>query len=308
MGPLKGFKIVEIAGLGPSQFAGMLLADMGASVIRIGRPFDTDVGFAIDPRFDILNRSRSTIGVDLKIREGAELVLDLCEDADAIFEGFRPGAMERLGLGPGQCMQRNPKLVYGRMTGWGQDGPLARVDGVPSLMTMLHGYLAAGMWSEERDENIQDGAAPFFAKTYRTLDDEHMVIAPIEGRFFKILLDKLGLDDIDPAQQYRQSEWGELKRRFEGVFKTRTRDEWCEILEPTDACATPILSASEAMEHPHYKARGTFVTVDGIKQAAPAPRFSRTSSEISSAAGPIEADTRQALKQWGASGKVLGRF
>ena len=374
MGPLKGFKIVEIAGLGPSQFAGMLLADMGASVIRIDRPFDADVGFAIEPHFDILNRSRPTIGVDLKTKEGTELVLDLCEDADAIFEGFRPGAMERLGLGPDQCMQRNPKLVYGRMTGWGQDGPLAKVaghdpnfialsgiysaigekggdpvypsnligdmggggtylvmgvlaalleagqsgqgqvvdaamvDGVPSLMTMLHGYLAAGMWSEERGENIQDGAAPFFAKTYRTLDHKHIVIAPIEGRFFKILLDKLGLEDIDPAHQYRQSEWGELKRRFEEVFRTRTRDEWCEILEGTDACVTPILSASEAMEHPHYKARGTFVTIDGIKQAAPAPRFSRTSSEISSAAGPIETDTRQALKQWGASGKVLGRF
>ena len=370
MGPLDGFKIIEIAGIGPGQLAGMLLADMGASLIRIDRPFDADVGFAIDPRFDILNRSRPVIGVDLKTKEGAALVLDLCEDADAIFEGFRPGVMERLGLGPEECLQRNPKLVYGRMTGWGQEGPLsgaaghdpnyialagiyaaivekggdpvyplnligdmggggaylvmgmlaalleaaksgkgqvvdaAMVDGAASLMTMMHGFLAAGIWKEERGSNILDGGAPF-VRAYRTLDDKHIVIAPIESRFFKVLLHKLELDGFDPGDQYEESKWPELQNRFEEIFKTRTRDEWCALLEGTDACVTPVLGISEAMEHPHIKARGTFVSVDGVKQAAPAPRFSRTPTEISSAAGPLETDPLQALKQWGASEKAL---
>jgi alpha-methylacyl-CoA racemase len=373
MGPLKGFKIIEIAGIGPGQLAGMLLADMGASLVRIDRPFDADIDFDMDPRFDILNRSRPIIGVDLKTREGADLVLDLCEDADAIFEGFRPGTMERLGLGPDECLQRNPKLVYGRMTGWGQDGPLAKavghdpnyialagiysaigekggdpvyplnligdmggggaylvmgmlaalleagksgkgqvvdaamVDGAASLMTMMHGFLAAGMWKEERGSNILDGGAPF-ARAYRTQDDKHIVIAPIESRFFKVLLNLLGLDDIDPADQYRRSQWGELQRRFEAVFITRTRDEWCDLLEGTDACFAPVLSMSESTQHAHNKARGTFVTIDGIKQAAPAPRFSRTHSEISSAAGPAEPDLYRVLKQWGASKKVLDQL
>ena len=373
MGPLEGFKIIEIAGIGPGQFAGMLLADMGASLVRIDRSLDTEADFQIDPRFDILNRSRPNIGVDLKTKQGTELVLDLCEDADAIFEGFRPGVMERLGLGPDECMQRNPKLVYGRMTGWGQDGPLAKavghdpnyialtgafaaigekgrdpvyplnlvgdmggggtflvmgmlaalleagksgigqvvdaamVDGAASLMTMMHGFLSAGMWKEERGTNILDGGAPF-ARAYRTLDDKHIVIAPIESRFFKVLLNKLGLNDIDPTDQYRQSQWGELRRQFEEVFITRTRDEWCDLLEGTDACFSPVLSMSESTEHAHNKARGTFVTIDGIKQAAPAPRFSRTPSEIISAAGPAEPDLREDLEQWGASRNVLDQL
>ena len=258
MGPLEGFKIIEIAGVGPGQLAGMLLADMGASVVRIDRPLELGTASPIEPRFDILNRNRPIIGVDLKTGEGAGLVLNLCEDADAIFEGFRPGVMERLGLGPDVCLERNPKLVYGRMTGWGQDGPLsdaaghdpnfialagvygaigekgadpayplnlvgdmggggtylvigllaalleagrsgkgqvvdaAMVDGAASLMTMIHGLLAAGMWIEERGANILDGGAPF-ARAYRTLDDRHVVIAPVENRFFDALLTKLGI-------------------------------------------------------------------------------------------------------------------
>lgn len=372
MGPLEGIKIIEIAGIGPGQLAGMLLADMGATLVRIERPFDADIDFEMNPRFDILNRSRPTIGVDLKTKEGAELVLDLCEDADAIFEGFRPGVMERLGLGPENCFERNPKLVYGRMTGWGQDGPLAdsvghdpnyialsgvfsaigekggnpvyplnligdmggggvylvmgmlaalleagksgkgqivdaaMVDGTASLMTMMHGFLAAGMWKEQRGSNILDGGAPF-VRAYRTLDDKHIVIAAIESKFFRVLLKKLGLDDIDPGDQYRQSEWVRLQKRFEEVFITRTRDEWCDLLEGSDACFTPILGIHECMDHPHNKARGTFVTVDGIKQAAPAPRFSRTRSEISSAAGPADPNILKVLKAWGASSKALSK-
>ena len=373
MGPLDGFKIIEIAGMGPGQLDGLLLVVMGASLVRIDRPVDTDDALAIDPHFDILNRSRPIIQVDLKSKQGVELVLDLCEDADAIFEGFRPGVMERLGLGPQECMRRNPKLVYGRMTGWGQEGPLAKavghdpnflaltgiyaaigekggdpvyplnliadmggggtylvmgmlaalleagksgrgqivdtamVDGAASLMTMTHGFLAAGTWKEERGSNILDGGAPY-ARSYRTLDDKYIVIAPLESKFFKLLLDKLGLDDIDPADQRDQSKWPGLKSRFEEVFKTRTREEWCGLLEGTDVCLTPVLGISEAMEHPHIKARGTFVDVEGVMQAAPAPRFSRTPSEIGSAAGAAEADIWRVLEKWGASEKVLRRF
>lgn len=373
MGPLNGYRIIEIAGIGPGQLAGMLLADMGASVVRIDRPANPGLGLEADPRFDILNRNRPLIAVDLKTSKGVELVLDLCEEADAIFEGFRPGVMERLGLGPGECLQRNPKLVYGRMTGWGQDGPLAKavghdpnfialtgifsaigekggnpvyplnligdmggggaylvmgmlaalleagksgkgqvvdaamVDGAASLMTMIHGYLAAGLWKEERGSNLLDGGSPF-VRVYRTLDDRHIVIAPIESRFFKVLLEKLELEDFDPDDQYDESKWPGLQSRFEEIFKTRTRDEWCELLEGTDACFTPILGIEEAMEHPHMKARGTFVTVEGVKQAAPAPRFSRTPSEIRMAAGPEVADPRQALVDWGASEQVLRYF
>jgi len=373
MGPLKGFKIIEIAGIGPGQLAGMLLADMGASLIRIDRPADARPGAIIESRFDVLNRSRPLIELDLKSKEGADLVLDLCADADAIFEGFRPGVMERFGLGPEACMRRNPKLVYGRMTGWGQQGPLAEavghdanfvavagvygaigeaggdpvyplnlvgdmggggtylvmgmlaalleagksgrgqvvdaamVDGAASLMSMIHGLMAAGMWKEERGSNLLDGGTPFF-RAYRTLDDKHVVIAPLESRFYKILLNTLGLDDIDPADQYKRSTWDKLQRRFAEVFKTRTRDAWCEILEGTDACFSPVMGITESMEHPHNKARGTFVTVNGIKQAAPAPRFSRTASEISQPAGDAEPDVYDVLNQWGASDKTLGRL
>lgn len=373
MGPLKDFKIIEIAGLGPGQFAGMLMADMGASLVRVARPGDAGIGLGLAARFDLMNRSRPIIEVDLKSPQGAGLVLDLCADADAIFEGFRPGVMERLGLGPDECMARNAKLVYGRMTGWGQSGPLAdtvghdpnyialagvyasigekggdpvyplnlvgdmggggvylvmgllaalleagksgrgqvvdaaMVDGAASLMTPIHGLLAAGLWKEERGSNILDGGAPFVG-SYRTLDGKYVAIAPLEKRFFKVLLQRLGLDDIDPEAQYTQSEWGGLRRRFAAVFQTRTRDEWCTILQHADTCFAPVLELHEAMEHPHNKARKTFVKVDGIAQPAPAPRFSRTGSQISCAAGPAQADMQRVLRDWGASDEVLAKL
>jgi alpha-methylacyl-CoA racemase len=373
MGPLEGYKVIEIAGVGPGQLAGMLLADMGASVVRIDRPFDADIGFNLDPRFDLMNRSREVVGVDLKSSGGASLVLDLCEDADAIFEGFRPGVMERLGLGPEACMARNPKLVYGRMTGWGQEGPLAdaaghdpnyialagvygaigehggdpvyplnligdmgggatylvmgllaalleagksgkgqvvdaaMVDGAASLMTIMHGLLAAGEWSEERGTNVLDGGAPF-VRAYRTKDDRHIAIAPIENRFFRSLLEKLGIDDIDPEDQFDRSKWAAIRQRLEAVFSSRTRDEWCDLLEGTDTCFAPVLGISESMDHRHNVARETFVTVDGVRQAAPAPRFSRTRSEISIPAGPASDDVVTVLRKWGASDKALSHF
>ncbi len=373
MGPLKDFKIIEIAGVGPSQFAGMLMADMGASVVRLARPGNAGAGLQIAPGFNLMNRSRPTIEVDLKTKKGVGLVLDLCADADAIFEGFRPGVMERLGLGPDICMARNAKLVYGRMTGWGQSGPLAgaaghdsnyialagvyasigekggapvyplnlvgdmggggaylvmgilaalleagksgkgqvvdaaMVDGAASLMTAIHGLLAAGLWKDARGSNILDGAAPFVC-AYRTRDDLYVAISPLEHSFFKELLKRLGLDDIDPAVQYQQSEWDSLHQRLADVFLTRTRDEWCAILEGTDTCFAPILGLREAVQHPHNRERKTFVEVAGIPQPAPAPRFSRTPSVISSAAGPATPDLQRVLEQWGACKKTLDKL
>ena len=373
MGPLEGFKIIEIAGIGPGQFAGMLLADMGASVVRIERPVQGEAVFAADARFNLMNRSRPLIGVDLKTQQGVQLVLDLCENADAIFEGFRPGVMERLGLGPDACMTRNPKLVYGRMTGWGQQGPLAEtighdanfialsgvyagigekggspvyplnlvgdmggggaylvigmlsamleatksgkgqvvdsamVDGAASQMSSIWGFRAAGAWKDERGSNILDGGAPFYT-AYRTRDNRHIAVAPIENRFYRNLLTVLGLDDIDPARQHDQSQWDTVRQKLQTVFEARTSDEWCEILEGTETCCTPILDMSEVTSHPHIEARKTFVSIDGITQPAPAPRFSRTESEISSAAGPVRSDLYQVLKEWGASADVLGNL
>ena len=373
MGPLKGFKIIEIAGIGPGQFAGMLLADMGANVVRIERPVQGETIFAAGARFNLMNRSRPLIGVDLKTQQGVQLVLDLCEDADAIFEGFRPGVMERLGLGPDACMTRNPKLVYGRMTGWGQQGPLAEtighdanfialsgvyagigekggspvyplnlvgdmggggaylvigmlsamleatksgkgqvvdsamVDGAASQMSSIWGFRAAGAWKDERGSNLLDGGAPF-CTAYRTSDNRHIAVAPIENRFYRNLLNVLGLDDIDPARQHDQSQWGTVRQKLQTVFETRTRDEWCESLEGTETCCTPILDMSEVTSHPHNVARKTFVSIDGITQPAPAPRFSRTESKISSAAGPARSDLYQVLKEWGASADVLAKL
>ena len=345
MGPLKGYKIIEIAGIGPSQFCGMLLADMGAELIRLERPLIEDLGVAMPAKFNLTNRSRPTIAVDLKTGQGTKLVLRLCEDADAIFEGFRPGVMERLGLGPVQCMARNPRLVYGRMTGWGQNGPLAdtaghdpnyialagalacigekdgdpvypmnligdfggggaylaigllaailettksgkgqvvdaaMVDGVASLMTFIIGLQKGGLWSNVRGSNILDGGAPF-ARTYRTSDCKHIVVAPIENRFFRELLGKLEIDDIDASRQLDPSYWPAIEARLAEVFRQRTRDEWCDLLEGTDTCFAPVLNLAEAPGHPHNIARKNHVQVDGILQPAPAPRFSRTASAI----------------------------
>lgn len=364
MGPLSGFRIVEIAGIGAGQLCGMLLADMGAQVIRVNRPLAGDLGIAMPAKFNLMNRSRPSIAVDLKHPDGVELVLALCESADALFEGFRPGVMERFGLGPETCMARNERLVYGRMTGWGQSGPLANsvghdtnyiaisgalhsigepgrrppiplnligdfggggvylalgilaamleatrsgkgqivdaamVDGSASMLTMFYGLMAAGVWGAERGTNILDGGAPF-VQVYVTSDQEFVAVCAIEGRFFQALLDGLGIQDIDSADQYNRRMWPQHKARFEEVFGTKTRDEWCRILEGTDACFAPVLSMSEAPKHAHNRARATFVDVDGITQPAPAPRFSRTRSEIRSS--PTEPGADSALEEWGFS-------
>lgn len=366
MGPLTGFRMIEIAGIGPGQFCGMLLADMGAQLIRIDRTAATDLDIGMPSKYNLMNRSRPAIGVDLKSQSGVDLVLRLCENADALFEGFRPGVMERLGLGPDDCMARNERLVYGRMTGWGQTGPLAgavghdgnyaaltgviaaigekdgppsiplnltadfggggaylaigilaalleasrsgkgqvvdaaMVDGAASLMTMFYGLHAAGFWRDQRGSNILDGAAPFY-RAYRTSDDTYVIVCAIERRFFKALIELLAIDDIDLAEQHDQSKWPAQIERFEAVFASKTRDEWCELLEGTNACFAPVLSLAEAPKHPHNEARKTFVTVDGILQPAAAPRFSRTKSEIQNAPGEAGENDRKALLDWGLS-------
>ncbi|MCH8070669.1 MAG: CoA transferase [Proteobacteria bacterium] len=366
MGPLSGFRMIEIAGIGPGQFCGMLLADMGAQLIRVDRTADADPGIGMPSKYNLMNRSRPAIGVDLKSQPGVDLVLRLCENADALFEGFRPGVMERLGLGPDDCMARNERLVYGRMTGWGQTGPLAgavghdgnyaaltgviaaigekdgppsiplnltadfggggaylaigilaalleasrsgkgqvvdaaMVDGAASLMTMFYGLHAAGFWRDQRGSNILDGAAPFY-RAYRTSDDTYVIVCAIERRFFKALIELLAIDDIDLAEQHEQSKWPAQIERFEAVFASKTRDEWCELLEGTNACFAPVLSLAEAPKHPHNEARKTFVTVDGILQPAAAPRFSRTKSEIQNAPGEAGENDRKALLDWGLS-------
>lgn len=366
MGPLHGFKIIEIAGIGPGQFCGMLLADMGAQLIRIDRPGESDYDIGIPAEFNLMNRSRPVMRVDLKTAAGIDLVLRLCEGADALFEGFRPGAMERLGLGPNECMARNGKLVYGRMTGWGQTGPLAdavghdgnyaalagviaaigerdgppsiplnltadfggggaylamgilaalleagrsgkgqvvdaaMVDGAASQMTLFYGLHAGGLWQDQRGSNILDGAAPFY-RAYRTSDDRYIIVCAIERRFFKALLELLGIDDTTLAEQYDRSKWPKQIARFTSVFAGRTRDEWCTLLEGTDACFAPVLSLTEAPQHEHNQSRGTFVDVDGVTQPAPAPRFSRTVSEIGNAPGAVNADVVEVLLDWGLS-------
>ena len=373
MGPLHGYKIVEIAGIGPGQLCGMLLADMGAQLIRIDRDSRAVRGVDIPARFNLMNRSRPAIVVDLKNPEGVALVLRLCEQADALFEGFRPGVMERLGLGPEVCTARNAKLVYGRMTGWGQTGPLAQtaghdanyialagvlasigerdgppvyplnligdfgggalymamgilaalletarsgqgqvvdtamVDGAASLMTLFHGLMAAGLWREQRGSNILDAGAPY-VHVYRTQDDQYVAVSPIEGKFFAELLEGLGLSELDPADQNDPQRWPEHREKLEAVFLTRTRDEWCELLEGTDACCAPVLTMSESIRHPHNQARGTYVTVDGIVQPAPAPRFSRTAAEIQSPPKEPGSGVEQALADWGLTGDEVGQL
>jgi len=364
MGPLQGFRIIEMAGIGPTQLCGMLLADMGAEIVRIRRPGAANPGVDIPSRYNLMNRSRPTVAVDLKSPRGADLVLRLCERADAIFEGFRPGVMEKLGLGPDVCRARNPRLVYGRVTGWGQDGPLAgavghdtdyialagalhcigdadrppplplnlvadfgggaldlalgmlaamleanrsgngqvvdaaMLDGVASMLTLFYGLRAAGSWSDRRQSNLLDGAAPF-ARCYETSDGRYIAVCALETTFFAALLQALGIDDIDVRDQYDMARWPGQCATLANVFRTKTRDEWSAILAGTDACAAPVLSLDEATQHPHNVARRTFVEVGGIRQPAAAPRFSRTQSEIRH--GPLEIDglPRDFLRRWG---------
>lgn len=363
-GPLAGLRIVEFAGVGPGPFCAMLLADMGAEVITLDRTVPSGLGIRKEPRFNPTTRSRRSIAVDLKQPEGREAALRLIAKADALIEGHRPGVMERLGLGPDVCLDANPALVYGRMTGWGQDGPMAyavghdlnylaisgvlsllgprdrppaiplnlladlggggvylafgtlaailsaqrtgqgqvvdaaMLDGVQSLMTHQFGFFASDRWVHEREANFLDGGAPWY-NTYETADGKYVSVAPVERKFYDALLEGMGLDPADMPDQLDSSTWPELKARFTAIFRTKTRDEWCAIMEGRDACFAPVLSVNEAMAHPHLNARGAFVEVDGVVQPAPAPRFSRTPAAVRSAPPQPGEHTDAVLSDWG---------
>lgn len=372
MGPLKGAKMVEIGSIGPGPFCAMMLADMGAEIIRIDRKNKPPISF-LSEKNEIMNRGRKSIAIDIKKSEGVETVLQLIEKADALIEGFRPGVMERLGLGPDVCFKKNPKLIYGRMTGWGQTGPLAHaaghdinyislsgalhaigrrgdkplpplnlvgdfggggmflafgiacalfeaqksgqgqvvdagmVDGSAVLMSHTYSFLAGGFWEDKCGVNILDTGA-YFYETYETADNKWISIGSIEPKFYALLLQKAEINDSDFNEQMDQQKWPELKEKIAKVFKSKTRDEWCEIMEGTDVCFAPVLSMTEAKNHPHNVARKTFVEIDGVTQAAPAPRFSRTKAEIQSPPPKHGEHTESALSEWGISNDDIERL
>jgi len=373
MGPLAGKRIIEIGGIGPAPVCGMMLADMGAEVIVVERKAEpaNETGMLEDANAMIMNRGKKSIAVDLK-RDGAtDVVLRLLRDADGLIEGFRPGVMERLGLGPDTCIEANPRLVYGRMTGWGQNGPLAQVaghdinyvalsgalwyggradspptvpptlvgdiaggsmlltvgmlaamlhaqatgkgqvvdaamcDGAASATTLLYALFQNGQWSSKRQDNLLDGASHWY-DTYETADAKFVSIGSIEPQFYAQLLEKLGLSgDPDFSQQYEKKSWPNLKMRFTDIFKSKTRAEWCDLMEGTDICFAPVLDFDEAPEHPHNKARGNFTEVAGVKQPAPAPHFSETASEVSSGPPSAGQDTETVLRAAGYSAEQL---
>lgn len=370
-GPLAGIRVVELASIGPGPFCAMVLADMGADVVRVDRAGTVGGGDPSSPPLTIFNRGRRSVGVDLKHPEGVETVLRLVEEADALVEGFRPGVTERLGLGPDTCLARNPRMVYGRMTGWGQDGPYASaaghdinyialagalepigrrgeapvpplnlvgdfggggmllalgvcaalveagrsgrgqvvdaamVDGAALLTTMVHAFRAMGMWSDERGTNLLDTGAHFY-DVYETADGGYVSIGSIESQFYAELLERAGLaDDPDFAAQMDRSRWPSLKERLAAVFRTKTREEWCALMEHTDVCFAPVLSMAEAPEHPHNRARGTFTSVAGVVQPAPAPRFSRTPAAIQRPPAHAGQHTDEALSDWGFDAEEL---
>ncbi len=362
MGPLAGVTVIEMAGLAPGPFAAMMLADMGARVLRVDRPGAPESRPGARP--NLVNRNRDAIALDVKTPEGVAALRRLIGSADALIEGFRPGVMERLGLGPDACLAANPKLVYGRMTGWGQDGPLAlaaghdvnyialtgalhsvgtaddiaiplnligdfagggmflavgilaalyeakssgkgqvvdtaMVDGANALMMYMHAYRAAGNWSDTRGRNVLDGGSHFYA-VYSTQDDRHVSVAASEPKFYAELLRFTGLDTAtDLPAQHDKSQWPAMKARLAAIFATRTREQWCALMEGSDACFAPVLTMGEAIDHPHNRARGAFVEIDGVVQPAPAPRFGRSVPDMPTAPKPSGVDTEATLAKWG---------
>ena len=355
-GPLKGVRVVELAGIGPGPFCAMMLGDLGADVVRIARP-----GATAD-NTDVTSRNRRSVQLDLHTPEGRHRALALIAATDLLIEGYRPGVMERLGLGPDLCLQRNPRLVYGRMTGWGQTGPLAQAaghdinyiaitgalhatgrpneppapplnligdygggammlavgllaalheardsgrgqvvdaamsDGAALLSAFVYGLKAQGRWSNARGENLLDGGAPFY-DSYACADGRYIAIGAIEPQFYAELRQRCGIHDplfddaADPAR------WPLLKLKLADIFRTRTREQWCVLLEGTDACFAPVLDWDEAPQHPHQRARQSYVTVEGVLQPSPAPRFSRTPSEVPLPAR--ESEIGEVLARWG---------
>jgi len=370
-GPLQGIRVIELAGLGPAPFGGMLLADLGAEVVRIDRT-KGGAGIGLETPYDVLARGRKFVRADLKHPRGKEVVLRLVDQADALIEGFRPGVLERLGLGPDVLLARNPRLVIGRMTGWGQDGPLAEraghdinyialagalfsigqkdgppvvplnligdfggggmllafgivcallearvsgrgqvvdaamVDGAALLTAGVHGMLAQGVFREKRGESILNGGAPFYG-VYECADGEFVTIGALEPQFYDELVARLGLDAAVFADRHPRN-WAAQRSALAAVFKTRTRDEWCELLQNTDICFAPVLRMTEAPNHPHNRARGTFTEINGLVQPAPAPRFSRTQTVVNEAAAPPGTHTDEVLTRWGFSSSEIAEL
>jgi alpha-methylacyl-CoA racemase len=371
-GPLRGIKVIEVAGIGPGPFCAMVLADLGAEVLRIDRSAAVRGERDERARFDVLARGRKSVGLDLKHPEGVAALLRLVERADVLTEGFRPGVMERLGLGPDVCLARNPRLVYGRMTGFGQSGPLAQaaghdinyialagclahlgrkgeaplpplnlvgdfggggmllalgilaalvergtsgkgqvvdaamVDGAALLMAFIHGFYSLGGWGE-RGTNLLDTGAHFY-EAYETKDGKHVSIGSIEPQFYAELVKLAGLEGEKLPAQMDRTQWPAMKERLAAIFRTKTRDEWCRIMEGTDVCFAPILTISEAYAHPHNVARGTFVEVAGVPQPRPAPRFSRTDGEVARPPPAAGEHTDEALAEWGFSGEEIRKL
>jgi len=371
-GPLVGYKVIEIAGIGPGPFAAMLLADMGAEVIRVERAAAVRGPAPDTAHPDISRRGRRNVALDLKHPDGVATLLDLVESADAIIEGFRPGVMERLGIGPDTCLARNPRLVFGRMTGWGQDGPYASaaghdinyialagalahygrageaptppmnmvgdfggggmflafgvvcalleaqrsglgqvvdaamVDGTATLMTMFWFMSQAGVHdASRRGVNLLDTGAHFY-DVYECADGEYISIGSIEPQFYAELLRLTGLTgDEEFERQMDQSAWPHLKQRITDVFRSKTRDQWCELMEHTDVCFAPVLRMDEASRHPHNVARGTFLERDGMTQPAPAPRFSRTVPTVERSPAHDGQHTVEVLTDWGVAAERI---
>ncbi|MFE9381996.1 CaiB/BaiF CoA transferase family protein [Streptomyces sp. NPDC007025] len=361
-GPLAGVRVVELAGIGPGPFAAMTLADLGADVVRVDRPGGGALGVA--PEYDVTNRNKRSVLLDLKQQAGVAAALSLIERADVLVEGFRPGVAERLGVGPDVCLARNPRLVYGRMTGWGQDGPLAAraghdlgyiavtgalgmtgpaegppvapanllgdyaggslylvvgvlaalhhargpqgagqvvdaaiVDGTSHLTAMIQGLLAAGGWQDRRAANLLDGGCPFYG-TYATADGGFMAVGALEPAFYAEFTRLLGIAEEAPPRA-DPAAWDELRELIAARFASRTRAEWTEVFEDSDACVAPVLSLTEAPSHPHLAARGTYLEHSGIAQPAPAPRFSATPTRVTSAPARPGAHTAQVARDWG---------
>ena len=366
-GPLSGLKVLEFAGIGPGPFCGMLLSDLGADVVRVDRKGPGRASPA-----DITSRGRRSVALDLKQPAAIEACLKLMESADAILEGFRPGVMERLGLGPDVALKRNPKLVYGRMTGWGQFGPYAKAaghdmnyiaitgalhaigtddkpvpplnlvgdfgggalylafgllagvisaretgngqvidcamsDGAASLMAMFYGFKAGGIWKEQRRSNLLDGGAHFY-DTYQCADGKWISIGSIEPQFYALLLEKTGITDPQFQNQMSREDWPSLKAKLAQVIKTKTQAEWCDLMDATDVCFAPVLDLDEAPKHPHNVARETFVTLEGVVQPAPAPRFSATPGAIQGPPPKIGAHNEAALGEWGFSAEEIAHL
>ena len=366
MGPLHGLRVIELAGIGPGPFCAMLLADLGADVVRIDRTEASDLGVPMDRRYDINARNRRSVALDLKSSAGRDAVLRLAARADVLIEGFRPGVAERLGLGPADCHALNPGLVYGRMTGFGQSGPLAQaaghdlnyialtgalhaigpaggkpvvplnlvgdygggalylalgllaalyernrsgrgqvvdaamVDGAASLASIFYGLSASGRWSGQRGANLLDGGAPFY-DTYETADGKHVAIGALEPKFFAELAQRIGLDARFVKGQYDRKLWPELREAMAAILRGKTRDEWCALLEGSDACFAPVLSMAEAPQHAHARTREAFIDIGGVVQPGPAPRFDRSTPDAVRPAPAPGEHTDQVLAEAGFS-------